>query len=564
MSLEVTDAAKEHVIKLGYDVAYGARPLRRVIQNMIEDVLAEHLLLGRYEPGTTIVVDKDPEAGLDIHAAESRTPVEARLTVPWRGRPDRFVCQTLRRSLPALGRPMPRVQRLEHAWSRRSFAPPRVAAPGPTPGGRLSGRSPSPRSANRTSHGRPPGSVSSIASSAVASSRVRSILLGGEPGIGKSTLLLQAAAGTGGGPVLYATGEESAAQVRLRADAPGAASTGRPATAIRGPRRARHRDGSSRSARVVRPALRGRRLDPDRDASDELDGRSRERRPGPRGDAPPDGAGQGGGDRGRARRPRDQGRVASPGPKTLEHLVDAVVTIEGERYGGLRLVRATKNRFGSTDEVGVFEMARQGLTEVADPARAFLVEHAEPAPGSVVAPDARGQPAAARRGPGPRRADRLRHARAHGQRHRPEPARPARRGPGPAGGRRARLARRVRQPRRRAGRGRAGARPARSRWPSRPRLRDRPMPAGAVAIGEVGLLGELRAVSGPRAPAARGRAPGVHRAIVPPPARGAPRVEVPGLEVIEVRDAPARRHRGGRSAAPRAPGGPSSPIPADS
>ena len=77
MSLEVTQEAKEHIIKLGYDVAYGARPLRRVIQNMIEDVLAEHLLLGRYEPGTTIIVDKDPEAGLDIHAAESRTPVEA-------------------------------------------------------------------------------------------------------------------------------------------------------------------------------------------------------------------------------------------------------------------------------------------------------------------------------------------------------------------------------------------------------------------------------------------------------------------------------------------------------
>jgi ATP-dependent Clp protease ATP-binding subunit ClpC len=77
MSLEVTQAAKEHIIKLGYDVAYGARPLRRVIQNMIEDVLAEHLLLGKYEPGTTIVVDKDPEAGLDIHAAETLTPVEA-------------------------------------------------------------------------------------------------------------------------------------------------------------------------------------------------------------------------------------------------------------------------------------------------------------------------------------------------------------------------------------------------------------------------------------------------------------------------------------------------------
>ncbi len=77
MLLEVTQDAKEHIIKLGYDVAYGARPLRRVIQNMVEDVLAEHLLLGRYEPGTTIVVDKDPEAGLDIHAAEERTPVEA-------------------------------------------------------------------------------------------------------------------------------------------------------------------------------------------------------------------------------------------------------------------------------------------------------------------------------------------------------------------------------------------------------------------------------------------------------------------------------------------------------
>ena len=61
MALEVTQAAKEHIIKLGYDAAYGARPLRRMIQNMIEDVLAEHLLLGRYEPGTTIVVDKDPD-----------------------------------------------------------------------------------------------------------------------------------------------------------------------------------------------------------------------------------------------------------------------------------------------------------------------------------------------------------------------------------------------------------------------------------------------------------------------------------------------------------------------
>jgi ATP-dependent Clp protease ATP-binding subunit ClpC len=78
MQLEVTQAAKEHIIKLGYDVAYGARPLRRVIQNMVEDVLAEQLLLGTYEPGSNIIVDKDPEAGLDIHVAEPREPVEAR------------------------------------------------------------------------------------------------------------------------------------------------------------------------------------------------------------------------------------------------------------------------------------------------------------------------------------------------------------------------------------------------------------------------------------------------------------------------------------------------------
>jgi ATP-dependent Clp protease ATP-binding subunit ClpC len=77
MQLEVTQAAKEHIIKLGYDVAYGARPLRRVIQNMVEDVLAEHLLLGKYAPGTTIIVDKGDETGLDIRAVEEKTPVEA-------------------------------------------------------------------------------------------------------------------------------------------------------------------------------------------------------------------------------------------------------------------------------------------------------------------------------------------------------------------------------------------------------------------------------------------------------------------------------------------------------
>jgi ATP-dependent Clp protease ATP-binding subunit ClpC len=77
MTLEVTQAAKDHIIKIGYDVAYGARPLRRVIQNMVEDVLAEQLLLRKYTQGMTIMVDKSSEAGLDIHPVEEKQPVEA-------------------------------------------------------------------------------------------------------------------------------------------------------------------------------------------------------------------------------------------------------------------------------------------------------------------------------------------------------------------------------------------------------------------------------------------------------------------------------------------------------
>ena len=64
------------------------------------------------------------------------------------------------------------------------------------------------------------------------------------------------------------------------------------------------------------------------------------------------------------------------GPKTLEHLVDAVLALEGERSATLRLLRASKNRFGSTEEIGVFEMGEEGLREVADPALAFVGDHA--------------------------------------------------------------------------------------------------------------------------------------------------------------------------------------------
>lgn len=212
------------------------------------------------------------------------------------------------------------------------------------------------------------------------------VLLGGEPGVGKSTLLLQAAAGVARGaepprPVLYVTGEESAAQVRLRAARLGL-TDGATGSAI-----AILADGEvgriAEVARATRPALV---------IIDSIQTVTVEDLDGP--------AGSVGQVRESALRLMDlakgegmavilvghvtkDGSIA--GPKTLEHLVDAVLDLGGDRAGVLRVLRASKNRFGSTEEIGVFELGERGLTEVADPARAFLVEHDGPAPGSVVA-----------------------------------------------------------------------------------------------------------------------------------------------------------------------------------
>jgi DNA repair protein RadA/Sms len=72
------------------------------------------------------------------------------------------------------------------------------------------------------------------------------------------------------------------------------------------------------------------------------------------------------------------------GPKVLEHMVDTVLYLEGERFNQYRLLRSTKNRFGPTHEVGVFEMQGQGMVEVANPSAVFLAERGSSAPGSVV------------------------------------------------------------------------------------------------------------------------------------------------------------------------------------
>ncbi|MEA2026618.1 MAG: AAA family ATPase, partial [Chloroflexota bacterium] len=77
IDLEVTPEAKDHLIKLGYDVDYGARPLRRVIQNLIEDPLAEALLVGSFKAGDSVRIDRSEDSGLSIEAVSEKTPVEA-------------------------------------------------------------------------------------------------------------------------------------------------------------------------------------------------------------------------------------------------------------------------------------------------------------------------------------------------------------------------------------------------------------------------------------------------------------------------------------------------------
>jgi DNA repair protein RadA/Sms len=219
------------------------------------------------------------------------------------------------------------------------------------------------------------------------------------------------------------------------------------------------------------------------------------------------------------------------GPKTLEHLVDAVLSLEGERFAALRLLRATKNRFGSTEEVGVFEMRDRGLAEVADPGRAFVVVHESPAPGSVVAPTLEGTrpllvEVQALVSPSP-----------YGN--------PTRRASGLDGNRLALL---LAVLGRRAGVGLAThdvyANLAGGLAVAEPgldlplaialasSLRDRPVDALTVAIGEVGLLGELRVVSGLERRLREAARLGYRTAIVP---RAAGRsVTIRDLEIVAV------------------------------
>ncbi len=356
------------------------------------------------------------------------------------------------------------------------------------------------------------------------------ILVGGEPGIGKSTLLLQAAAGLVGpvdDHVLYATGEELAAQVRLRASRLGL---------LEGPAGERVRVvAESEVGRVVELARRERPVavvvDSVQTATvEELDGA----------------AGSVGQVRETALRLMELakgegiavvlvGHVTKDGtlagPKTLEHLVDAVLTLEGERYASLRLLRATKNRFGSTEEVGVFEMGETGLRELDDPGRAFLVDHADPAPGSVVAPTLEGSR------PILVEVQALVSPVAYGT-----PRRTA------SGIDTNRLALLVAVLGRRAGVALGShdvyANLAGGLTIDEPALdlplaialasslRDRAVETGTVAIGEVGLLGELRAVSGLGRRLREASRMGFTRAIVPAASSGGTGEGLPPIDLV--------------------------------
>ena len=204
------------------------------------------------------------------------------------------------------------------------------------------------------------------------------VLVGGEPGVGKSTLLMHAAqqVAARGGRVLYASGEESPQQVRMRAGRLGSLSAGILVLAET------DLDSICESIRSEAPQLAI--IDSIQTVTD---------------------AGFEGGAGSVTQVRESAGRFmrlakeigvpiflvghvtkegAIAGPRVLEHIVDTVLYLEGDRRQELRILRAMKNRFGSAEEIGVFAMGEAGLEEVPDPSAALLGNAAVAAPGTAV------------------------------------------------------------------------------------------------------------------------------------------------------------------------------------
>ncbi len=204
------------------------------------------------------------------------------------------------------------------------------------------------------------------------------LLLGGEPGIGKSTILLQIcdAVAQQYGTVVYITGEESLSQIRLRAERMGVQS---PNTLVKAETRLEE---IVATIRTLRPCLAvvdsiqttywselgaaPGSVGQVRDCSAILIRLAKET------GTPVILVGQ----------VTKEGSIA--GPKVMEHLVDVVLYFEGDQHYTYRILRVTKNRFGSTHEIGVFEMTGKGLREVDDASMAFLGKGFSRPPGSLV------------------------------------------------------------------------------------------------------------------------------------------------------------------------------------
>ena len=204
------------------------------------------------------------------------------------------------------------------------------------------------------------------------------VLIGGDPGIGKSTMLLQAARALAETtpPVLYVTAEESTGQVKLRADRLG---VGAPELLLWA-----ETDLSAVEAELDRVQPRALIVDsiqtvylPELESAPGSVAQVRECAARLMTIA-----------KGRGIATFLVGHVtkdgAIAGPRVLEHLVDTVLYFEGDQHQAYRVLRAVKNRFGSTNEIGVFRMADRGLVEVPNPSGVFLAERPKNAAGSVI------------------------------------------------------------------------------------------------------------------------------------------------------------------------------------
>ena len=206
------------------------------------------------------------------------------------------------------------------------------------------------------------------------------VLVGGEPGVGKSTLLLQSASALAesGCTVLYVTGEESPAQLKLRGERLSVRSNRLLVLAetdvdagIEAARRARAGVVLVDSIQAVRCAELSSvpgSVGQVREAAARFVGLAKAT------GVPVLLVGH----------VTKDGSIA--GPRTLEHVVDTVVQFEGDRHHAHRILRAQKNRFGPSDEIGVFAMGEHGLSGIANPSEIFLAERAAGEPGSAVLP----------------------------------------------------------------------------------------------------------------------------------------------------------------------------------